>query len=338
MESRLGQYAAIASALLGVNGLNAQILYRNVHPDLLLAEPLPNAINFAELDLNQDGIQDVRLEARHDYSGGVTTNTYTTSMGGTFTYTGNWFLYRWKKYRVMGLNGSKIRIDTANNRPLAAEFAEGDSINQQVSIGTDWGQAAELFFTGSSFINGNIVTSTGGHWPQNGTFSLAAIKIPSSGNNHLYGWMRISIFQDMVLADYAVNVFANMGLAAGQTYWPPPPPPPPGPLPFNLAVSQPLGYNSQYLNPDGSAVPYNKTTESGSNIWLAQNQLHLHLAYPEKPFQLQVFNLKGQCLINEVYPNQGAAPIWFQDWPSGLYSVVLRQNEKTEVFKIWLSP
>lgn len=200
-KEKLAVYAAMATAYLAANPVeaDAQIMYTNVNPDVLLQD------DSTFIDLNNDGVVDFQLKEHLDI---------------------------WINTSNSGNNGTNESIDTAlnvcmpgNKIVTSSAFAfpiplfVGDTINQNKVFGTNsllrydildviwsWvssGNSTNYFWVGSGYVKGHN--------------KYIGLKILTGGQTN-YGWARLDVLNDrIVLKSYAVNITPDSSIIVGDT-------------------------------------------------------------------------------------------------------------------------
>ena len=167
---RLGSYGLFATAFLAGTNSDAQVVYTDVDPDLVL-----NSNEFGDFDLNNDGTNDfglINIQSSFNAAIGISVYNSAAVAGYLFDFYGTSF-------------------------PMASMFDEGDPIGPALNWNTqtDSGNA----FWGNVFGFGDF-----GPW-DNVTNKFAGLRIQVGGNTH-YGWARFDVSHTkLTLKDYAYN-------------------------------------------------------------------------------------------------------------------------------------
>lgn len=209
IKQNITAYSALATAFLASNAeLDAQVLYTDVDPDILLDEDFDKS----DIDLNQDGTGDIRLIK----------NTFSTSFPypvSSVTYQ-IWYGLNMLRVKVNGENSLQATYGSYGNAyPLALD--EGDLISEDQS----WVEYSQQFLMQG--IDVAISTESGfsytfgytyGYWQPGEENKYLGVKLKVDKQIY-YGWVRLSITDDgnILLKDYAVNMNAGASIDAGQT-------------------------------------------------------------------------------------------------------------------------
>ncbi len=182
----------IALILLFSARAQAQIIYTDITPDI--KDTILTAAVIDSLDINNDGLFDVRFSGNRTYSGGwgpaPTSAVYSVSL------------------KVTPLNGSEIKT---NSTGFPLKMDQNDSVN---SDGT-WNNAAGQILCARS-----SSASPSGNW-SGFTNAYLGLKIISGGQTH-YAWVRMGVSLTMrgssfitTIKDYAYNSIPNSPILSG---------------------------------------------------------------------------------------------------------------------------
>ncbi|MBK7763951.1 MAG: T9SS type A sorting domain-containing protein [Bacteroidetes bacterium] len=183
----------IIMAMMFSASANAQIMYTDINPDIkdtIIATGIIDSI-----DINNDGIFDLRFSGNRTYSGSwgpaPTTVTYSVSL------------------KVTPLNGSEIKT---NSTGFPLKMDQNDTINS----GGNWNNAAGQILCSRSTSAGPL-----GNW-SGFTNAYLGVKIISGGQTH-YCWVRMGVTVTMrgssfitTIKDYAYNSISNQPILAGE--------------------------------------------------------------------------------------------------------------------------
>ncbi len=202
-KSKLAGYTAAAGAVVAGSAVNAQIVYTNVNPDVVidsLTAPY-------QLDFNNDATPDLQFAVQNLIGSG-------SQSGIQFTYAGAGAVVQWNAGgAVQGVNtatasGSSFAVSALNS---------GDAISSAANFGT--GTYAPLA------LDAAINAGSFGTFPvQQGNFLGVSNKFLGAkfvaGTNTHYGWVQLSVAADattITIHDYAFVATPDAGLNAGQT-------------------------------------------------------------------------------------------------------------------------
>jgi hypothetical protein len=197
---------AIGNTTIFSSSANAQIIYTDLNPNVLLSCDFSNPCSGDySLDLNNDGINDFVLSARKKFVGcGV--------CGGQLVY-------------AMANGDSAVIATTAYS--WIADKQGGYPINTLIDSSLGWTNAVHTLVTkevnclscapsqGSHLVHSNA----SGTWLNvYGKYLALKIKV---GTNIYYGWVRLAASigantVSMTIMDYAYNTIANQPILAGQ--------------------------------------------------------------------------------------------------------------------------
>lgn len=206
MSLKLTHYSIIAGVLsaYGIQKVNAQIIYKDIDPDILLdpdgTGSLPEFLNESEqIDLNEDGINDFTVRADYDY--------YIPS-----DYS---FLVKRNITQIVPKDNNAVAANegTPDVFDPAHIFTSGDEINASYI----WHDAVpfteQAWLADIDLANDNIFCDD---W-LNKKYKYAGLRI-KEGTNYKYGWIRLSVdeISDAVtIHDYAINNTENTPIIAG---------------------------------------------------------------------------------------------------------------------------
>ncbi len=194
-KEKLAQYITMSAAFLAANAekADAQIMYTDVNPDIVIQN------GFFNLDLNNDGVADFKLEQHSQNLWGNLLH---------FTFENNYCLN----------NNEAMENIYYPNFPYP--LLGGVAINQNQIFGNGSVLAFRSIHSTSS-TNGQYATSTN----YEGYFGLFGInnqylglKLFSNGNTY-YGWARLDVnilTSNIIIKDYAINLTPDSSINAGQ--------------------------------------------------------------------------------------------------------------------------
>ena len=200
-ESKLAQFTAVAGAVIAGSNVNAQIVYQDINPDVVVNIANPNYA----LDFNNDAIPDVGF--------GVAQVSGSTSYSGIpITYQGTYAGVSAGGGGVqMALTGSATSTMSSNVAPLnngalvsgAAMFSSGGLLAGDITITIPLlGQTYPYQF---------------GEW-LGVTDKFLGVKFTAGANTH-FGWVRLDVSAGadvITIKDYAFNATPNGAINAGQ--------------------------------------------------------------------------------------------------------------------------
>ena len=175
LKSKLGKYAAVSTAFITIApNLEAEVIYTNVDPDVVVNAPTATGTNFYTIDFDGDGNDDVAFSA---------INLGGSSVVGAYGFGNN---------RLMGssttfgqntagtlLNGDIFK--TILPYALAQGASVGPSGNFPTAPGTYLG----------TYINMNS-NNTNGNWITPNTNAYVGVQFDISGQTR-YGWVRLIV-------------------------------------------------------------------------------------------------------------------------------------------------
>lgn len=167
---KLGTYGLFATAFLAHKNSDAQVVYTDVDPDLVL-----NSNEFDDLDLNNDGTNDfglANIQSSFNAAIGISVTNSAAVAGYMLDFYGTSFA-------------------------MASMLDEGDPIGPTLNWNTQ--TSSGNAFWGSVFGFGDV-----GPW-DNVTNKFAGLRIIVDGNTH-YGWARFDVSHTkLTLKDYAYD-------------------------------------------------------------------------------------------------------------------------------------
>jgi hypothetical protein len=198
---RYPEYSALSVLILGLNKANGQITYHDVEPDY---HGTHNNAPY-ELDLNNDGIYDLKLNEDF-YS---TYHYIETSMGKS--------VHTFKSYQLTayGINGAKLlgadsiyvleNVDTIGQSGPWENFSKMAFFSNRLSF---------LSVNSSVFYNIQEHFSSG-NW-LNMEDKFIGIKVEEGGLLH-FGWIRLDVNgNSFTVKDYAINEIPDQMIKAGE--------------------------------------------------------------------------------------------------------------------------
>jgi hypothetical protein len=204
-KSTLTKYTAVAGAVIASSSVNAQIVYTDVNPDVVLDK---NATPY-QLDFNADATADLVLQV-----GAITGATGTFS---SFSYTLN------ASYAAVGVNtGGGVLGSSVSSSFAPTALNNGDAIGAAGVFGGTGSSGALLAAAGAFVfpaISYTYPVAQGAFLAVNDKFLGA--KFTAGANTH-YGWVRLSCtdisagLMTLTIKDYAYNGTADGGINAGQ--------------------------------------------------------------------------------------------------------------------------
>ncbi len=206
-EKKLASYVALASSILAANvdKVDAQIMYTDVRPDLIIDN------SFFNLDLNNDGVYDIKLQNSNE----DIINWATNCNGCSATFH----------------NSEKAQIFAASHEVVVESFY-GYFIVKPLNSGDTIG--VDNIFGDGNVGSGAILKYNrySGYWSCGGYSSFTGFSYGIymngekflgfqifTGGNKYYGWARIELGGDaeIILKDYAINLTPDSSIIAGDT-------------------------------------------------------------------------------------------------------------------------
>lgn len=202
-EKKLAGFTAMAGAVIAGNSVDAQIVYTDVNPDVVVDVNNPNY----DLDLNNDAITDVSF--------------LVDSTAGSATYSGIPFTYN-ATYAVAypapggGLQMSLVPGSSSSMTSAVAPLNNGDAINAGAMFDSSGGTLGV-----DVLVNIPLLGYTYAY--QGGEFlgvsdKFLGVKFTAGANTH-FGWVRLDVAADastITIKDHAFNAFPNGEILAGQ--------------------------------------------------------------------------------------------------------------------------
>jgi len=204
---KLKEYSLLAGAFLGMAGVaSAQIEYTDINPDVTLATDG----DFYLLDLNNDGVNDFRLEFH--------------SQESTFTYYG--YNIGFRDVHIVDVSplhnnaiagaSTYFTLSYSETEPIAYNLSPGIPIdeNQNWKITDDNILAASRVLS----VQGSGYSAQYGQW-ENQNDKYLGLKLKVAGQTY-YGWARLDVASyendlETVIKDYAFQSQADLGIEAG---------------------------------------------------------------------------------------------------------------------------
>lgn len=211
-RKKLNAYLATGAALMGAGSLEAQVIYTDIDPDEVLN--LGTFIS-TNLDINQDGTDDFRVNGYLSSSSFTSTTFWTTfwstSYGGGYTYTytyTNTYFFRYARWSLESLHSDAEYVYDFNG-------VKGFIQNDQIDSLENFNSSSDYLFT-SSYSNYGSFAS--GAWQNNAQGLFAGVRLTLNGQAH-YGWIRISMnnYDQFVIHDMAISDVPLVPIAAGDT-------------------------------------------------------------------------------------------------------------------------
>jgi len=198
-SSKLARYTAVAGAVIAGSNVNAQIVYTDLVPDVVLDTLSAPYM----LDFNNDASPDLVFAAAHLVGSGSTN-------GIQYTYLGNGVAISIPAGNaVIGVAGASSAFDlTALNA--------GDPISSAQNFGASTSNFLAINAVVNAGIAGTFPIAQGNFLGVSHKFLGAHFAI--AGTTH-YGWVQLSVNQladTLTIYDYAYNGTADAALNAGQ--------------------------------------------------------------------------------------------------------------------------
>ncbi|MFT7611130.1 MAG: hypothetical protein ACI9J3_000072 [Parvicellaceae bacterium] len=203
LDSKLLKYTAAAGAIVGITGVNAQVTYTDVSPDVTI-NTHGAGVN---LDIDNDGTPDF-IAAVFDTAG----IAGTASTGATYvlTYAGA-VLQPQNGNSWLGFNSSGDTVATVLNA--------NDDISGAGSVWSNGGSAYLEFQADFSFPAYSYAGSFGGGAFGPSIDKYIGLKFSIGPATH-YGWVRLDVSADgksVTIKDYAYDATADAAIPAGDT-------------------------------------------------------------------------------------------------------------------------
>lgn len=198
-SSKLARYTAVAGAVIAGSNVNAQIVYTDLVPDVVLDTLSAPYM----LDFNNDASPDLVFGAQHFIGSG-------SQSGIQFTYIGNG--------AVVGIPAGNALIGVAGSSSAfdLTALNAGDPISSAQNFGASSSNALALNAVINAGIAGTFPVTQGNFIGVSNKFLGAHFAI--AGATH-YGWVQLSVNQladQLTIHDYAYNATADAALNAGQ--------------------------------------------------------------------------------------------------------------------------
>lgn len=200
-ESKLAQFTAVAGAVIAGSNVNAQIVYQDINPDVVVNIANPNYA----LDFNNDAIPDVGF--------GVAQISGSTSYSGfQFTYQGT--------YAGVSASGGGVQV-TPTGSATSTMSSNIAPLNNGALV------SGAAMFSSGGILAGDITITIpllGQTYPyQLGewlgvTDKFLGVKFTAGVNTH-FGWVRLDVSAGadaITIKDYAFNATPNGSINAGQ--------------------------------------------------------------------------------------------------------------------------
>ena len=197
-EKKLASYVAMSAAYLAAHPLdvNAQIMYTDVSPDLVISQ------GYFNLDLNNDGVVDFKLEQIENETHFITSSQF------------YYFSHSSRVAYNFCLNANHAAALNYNSFELKA-FQSGDTIgaNALFTIPNILHSHTQFAISGTGTYSNAGFNSQGAFY---GVDQYIGLKLNAGGNIY-YGWARVDVNNNhIVLKDYAVNLSPDSSIIAGQ--------------------------------------------------------------------------------------------------------------------------
>ncbi len=283
LTGKLLSYSAAAGALLAVGAnAEAQVKYTDVDPDeVLLLPETQGTKDSISVDLNGDGIIDVKIMAGNGDKWGNTTGTNPSN---------------WMSIRAAPEPGGEVNIHPSYLSSWAATYNFANRFDADDVIGPELGEGDYWSFSPQSFMLGWLGTYANGTGPYNtGPWVdgepdkyLGVRFTLDEGTSYHYGWIRLDVESDqsqVTIKDFAYEQTAGTPIAAGD-----------------------MGSGNSVR--DGLA-------DSGVKIFSAHRAIVISDLKADRA-QAEIFNLTGQ-LVRSVQIEKGRTQIAMED--EGLFIV-----------------
>jgi hypothetical protein len=202
-EAKLARFTAVAGAVIAGSNVNAQIVYQDINPDVVVNIANPNYA----LDFNNDAAPDVAFQISQ-------VNGSTTYSGIPITYQGT---YGAANAPGGGLQNVQIQTGSASSQ-LASYIGalnNGDEVSSAEMFSSYGLLAGDITITIP--LLGQTLNYPLGEW-LGVTDKFLGVKFTAGANTH-YGWVRmdVSAGADVItIKDYAFNATPNAPINAGQ--------------------------------------------------------------------------------------------------------------------------
>lgn len=200
----LKKYLAASAALAGASSLNAQIVYTNVTPDVVLSG---QGSNNYDIDLNHDGTVDFSVQFYYYNSVYSSSNSFNVNLAQIYGNTSAAFIGRQGTFTV-GTSGpsSYIAVDVLNQGEVIAQAGNWMSSSS----------SGFLAARATGTYGGSPINLTLGDW-FNKTGKFVGVKFQSASGTH-HGWIRLSVSADgkaITVKDYAYQGSVSAPILAG---------------------------------------------------------------------------------------------------------------------------
>jgi hypothetical protein len=206
-EKKLASFTAVASAVIAGNSVDAQIVYTDVSPDVVI----DTTLGTYAIDFNNDAAPDVQFNVLHVSGSG----TYQASVG-TFTYTYSGTYAAAGTPPGGGMQQALVPSGSSSTMTSAVvPLNNGDAINGLANFGTSSGIGYDITFSIPAF--GYSLPYIGGEF-LGVTDKYLGVKFTAGATTH-FGWVRLDVAADastITIKDYAYNQFPDGEILAGQ--------------------------------------------------------------------------------------------------------------------------
>jgi hypothetical protein len=202
-EKKLAGFTAMAGAVLAGNSADAQIVYTDVSPDVVV----DTNNTMYDLDFNNDAIADVSFAVQNVQGAG-------TYSGLTYTYNGTYAVAA--PAAGGGFQMSLVPGSSSSMTSAVAPLNNGDAINagamfnsSGATLGVDVLINVPLLAYTYAFQGGQFLGVTD---------KFLGVKFTAGANTH-FGWVRLDVAGDastVTIKDYAFNASPNSEILAGQ--------------------------------------------------------------------------------------------------------------------------
>lgn len=199
-EAKLARFSAVAGAVIAGGSVNAQLVYTDVNPDIIV----DTASGPYDLDFNNDLVTDISLMVIHQSGAG-------TYSGFTYTYQGSA-----AAVQAPAGNGALTITSGSSSNIVVAPMNNGDLIDGAANFLSSGALAVDVLVTIP------VVSYT--YQFQQGAWlgvsdKFLGVKFMIGANTH-YGWARLDVSagaDTIRVKDYAYNQNVDLPLLAGQT-------------------------------------------------------------------------------------------------------------------------
>lgn len=199
-ESKLARFSAVAGAVIAGGSVNAQLVYTDVNPDIIV----DTASGPYDLDFNGDVVADLSLMVVHQAGAG-------TYSGFTYTYQGSA-----AAVQTPAGNGVLMIASGSSSSMVVAPMNNGDLIDNAAQFASSGALGVDVLVT-IPVISYTYQFSQGAWLGVSDKF--LGVKFMIGANTH-YGWARLDVSagaDTIRVKDYAYNQNADLPLLAGQT-------------------------------------------------------------------------------------------------------------------------